>query len=226
MPSCLQFGRQQARSSAARHQSKTMQGILRRSVAVIYFLLLCRITMAKKDYYGIIHVPESASQQQIKKAFHRLAVKYHPDKNNSPDASTIFSEIVEAYEVLSNDAKRRRYDELGPEAFKVDYKDETTYGANIFRFSFEELIQGLGLEDDLYLSLPEDVWTFQMDDVDEGEPRRREGIFGSDFFNFFGGDFNKMSMDHQEDGFQDLEPSFCWIKTHSDGTTSRVCEDD
>ncbi|KAG5838333.1 dnaJ homolog subfamily B member 9 [Anguilla anguilla] len=194
--------------------------------SAVCFLLFCLITEAKRDYYDIIDVPQSASERQIKKAFHKLAMKYHPDKNNSPDAEVIFREIVEAYEVLSNDVKRRRYDELGHKVFKEGSKDETTFDSNIFQFSFEEFFQGLGLEDDLFLDSPEDAWSFQMGDVDEGDMHQGGSFFDSDFFSFFGGDFNEMSLDHREDGFQDPEPSFCWIKTLSDGSITRVCEED
>ncbi|XP_061115164.1 dnaJ homolog subfamily B member 9 isoform X2 [Conger conger] len=196
------------------------------SASAVCFLLLCLITEAKRDYYNVIDVPQSASTLQIKKAFHKLAMKYHPDKNNSPDAEVIFTEIVEAYEVLSNDVKRQRYDELGHKDFKEDFKDKTTFGANIFRFSFEEFFQGLGLDDDLFLDSPEDTWSFQMGDVDQDDTHQVGSVFDSDFFDFLGADFNEMSLDPGEDGFQDLEPSFCWIKTHSDGSSTRVCEED
>ncbi|KAJ8370540.1 hypothetical protein SKAU_G00105680 [Synaphobranchus kaupii] len=192
----------------------------------VCFLLLCLLTEANRDYYNIIEVPQSASARQIKKAFHKLAMKYHPDKNNSPDAEVIFREIVEAYEVLSNDVKRRRYDELGHKTFKEDSKDENTFNANVFHFSFEELFQGLWLEDDLFLDSPMDTWSFQTGDVDEGDAHHGGSVFDSDLFYFLGGDFHEVSLDHVEDGFQDLEPSFCWITTHADGSTTKVCEED
>ncbi len=70
--------------------------------------------MAYKDYYKILGVNNVASAEDIKKAFRRLAIKYHPDKN--PDdkvAEDKFKEINEAHEVLSNPEKRKRYDEFG-----------------------------------------------------------------------------------------------------------------
>jgi curved DNA-binding protein len=68
-----------------------------------------------KDYYNILGVPRTASESDIKKAFRKLAREHHPDvAKNKKQAEEKFKEINEAYEVLSDPAKRRRYDELGP----------------------------------------------------------------------------------------------------------------
>ncbi len=70
--------------------------------------------MDYKDYYKILGVSKSASQDEIKKAFRKLAMKYHPDKNaGDKTAEAKFKEINEANEVISNPEKRRKYDELG-----------------------------------------------------------------------------------------------------------------
>lgn len=66
------------------------------------------------DYYALLGVPRTASDTDIKKAFRRLARQYHPDVNKAPDAEARFKEINEAYEVLSDPEKRKRYDALGP----------------------------------------------------------------------------------------------------------------
>ena len=70
--------------------------------------------MEYKDYYKILGIDKKASQDEIKKAFRTLAVKYHPDKNpDNKDAEEKFKTISEANEVLSNTEKRKKYDELG-----------------------------------------------------------------------------------------------------------------
>ena len=67
-----------------------------------------------KDYYKILGVDKNASQDDIKKAYRKLARKYHPDANpDNPEAEEKFKEIGEAYEVLKDPQKRARYDQLG-----------------------------------------------------------------------------------------------------------------
>jgi molecular chaperone DnaJ len=70
--------------------------------------------MQKKDYYDILGVAQKASGEDIKKAYRKLAIKYHPDKNpDNKEAENKFKEATEAYEVLSDTAKRARYDQFG-----------------------------------------------------------------------------------------------------------------
>ena len=70
--------------------------------------------MPKRDYYEVLGVKKTASEDEIKKAFRKLAVKYHPDKNpGDKEAEKKFIEINEAYEVLSDKQKRSRYDQFG-----------------------------------------------------------------------------------------------------------------
>lgn len=71
-----------------------------------------------KDYYSILGVAKNASETEIKKAYRKLALKYHPDKNKSPGAENKFKEIAEAYEVLSDTKKRNIYDQVGEEGLK------------------------------------------------------------------------------------------------------------
>lgn len=70
--------------------------------------------MSKKDYYEILGVSRSATNEELKKSYRKLALKYHPDKNpNDKQAEDKFKEAAEAYEVLSNNDKRARYDQFG-----------------------------------------------------------------------------------------------------------------
>lgn len=67
--------------------------------------------MAKRDYYEVLGVEKSASQSDIKSAYRKLALKYHPDKNkDDKEAEEKFKEASEAYEVLSDEDKRKKYD--------------------------------------------------------------------------------------------------------------------
>ncbi|MFW5802387.1 MAG: molecular chaperone DnaJ [Verrucomicrobiota bacterium] len=71
-----------------------------------------------KDYYDILGISQSATQDEIKKAYRKLAVKYHPDKNPGDKAAEDkFKEVSEAYEVLGDEGKRKQYDQFGHEAF-------------------------------------------------------------------------------------------------------------
>ena len=67
--------------------------------------------MSKRDYYEVLGVNKSASEDEIKKAFRKAAVKYHPDKEGGDEAK--FKEVNEAYEVLKDKQKRQRYDQFG-----------------------------------------------------------------------------------------------------------------
>ena len=74
--------------------------------------------MSKKDYYETLNISKSASESEIKKAYRKLAIKYHPDKNpGNKEAEQSFKEAAEAYEILSNSQKKQQYDQFGHAAF-------------------------------------------------------------------------------------------------------------
>jgi molecular chaperone DnaJ len=94
----------------------------------------------KKDYYDILGVPRNATQEEIKSAYRKLALQYHPDRNKSHDAEEKFKEISEAYAVLSDEEKRRQYDMFGHAGIGSRYTRE-----DIFKgVDFDEIFRDLG----------------------------------------------------------------------------------
>lgn len=86
---------------------------------LIFILSLVLLCLAGRDFYKILDVSKSASKKDIKKAYRKLAMKYHPDKNPDDEtASDKFKEIGEAYETLADDDKRKTYDRHGEEGVK------------------------------------------------------------------------------------------------------------
>lgn len=93
--------------------------------------------MAKRDYYDVLGVPKGASADEIKKAYRKLAIQYHPDKNQgNKEAEDKFKEATEAYEVLSDDQKRKAYDQYGFAG--VDGMGGPTFNASAFS-GFEDI---------------------------------------------------------------------------------------
>jgi DnaJ-class molecular chaperone len=74
--------------------------------------------MAKQDFYELLGISRNASDQEIKTAYRKQALQWHPDRNKSPEATAKFKEITHAYEILSNKEKRAAYDQFGHAAFE------------------------------------------------------------------------------------------------------------
>ncbi len=128
----------------------------------------------KRDYYEILGVARSASDDDIKKAYRRLALQYHPDRNQAPEATERFKEATEAYQVLSDAEKRSMYDRYGHAAFEraggasVDFSNfvglsiedlfESFFGTPGQRGARQRVQRGQDLRYDLHLTLEEAVF--------------------------------------------------------------------
>jgi len=96
--------------------------------------------MSKRDYYEVLGVDKNASKEDIKKAYRKLARKYHPDVSQEEDAETKFKEVREAYEVLSDQQKRSQYDQFGHSANQQGGGFEGFGGAGGFQdFDFDDI---------------------------------------------------------------------------------------
>jgi len=146
----------------------------------------------KKDYYQILGVDKDASIDDIKKAYRKLALQCHPDKNldNKTEAESKFQQISEAYQVLSDEEKRKNYDLYGTESVQ---EEEFENPFDIFRHIFESFPFGFGdfaffEEDD---SMDHDVYI--INDIDE------DG-YTVDYTSFFPG--STVYISTFEDGYQ------------------------
>jgi len=94
---------------------------------------------SKKDYYEILGIGRDASKEDVKKAYRNLALKYHPDRNKSPEAEEKFKEISEAYAVLSDDEKRMQYDQFGHPGISGRYTYEDIFRGADFDSIFRDM---------------------------------------------------------------------------------------
>lgn len=110
--------------------------------------------MKKRDYYEVLGLSKGASEQEIKKAYKRLAKKYHPDVNKDPDAEEKFKEIRDAYDVLSDSSKRSAYDQYGHAATDgfgaggfegfSGFNGFDFSGMNMGGIDFDDIFEGFG----------------------------------------------------------------------------------
>ncbi|GAB0098545.1 dnaJ homolog subfamily B member 11 [Sergentomyia squamirostris] len=149
------------------------------SINLICFIAL---TVAGRDFYSILEVKRSASTNEIKKAYRKLAAKLHPDKNkDDPSASEKFTDLGAAYEVLSDPEKRKTYDRCGEECLKKDGMMDNSdpfssfFGDFGFHFGNEgggghhDVPRGANIVVDLYVTL-EELYTGNFVEITRNKP--------------------------------------------------------
>jgi curved DNA-binding protein len=106
--------------------------------------------MSETDYYKLLGVSKKASENEIKKAYRRLAMKYHPDRTKGDkSAEEMFKKISEAYAVLSDKEKRKQYDTFGASGFRQRYSQE-----DIFKgFNFGDIFREFGFDDGSFANI-------------------------------------------------------------------------
>ncbi|XP_026204495.1 dnaJ homolog subfamily B member 9-like [Anabas testudineus] len=156
-------------------------------------LLLClsealpAASETSRNYYDTLNVEPSATDREIKKAFRKLAIRYHPDKNKSADAEKTFREIAEAYTVLSDKEKRRLYDSVDHDTFLRNEasddpgdEDETS-----FPFSFSDLFHDF--DEAFFMEEPHFHWSSNQDG-DDGDVLYEHYSFEGPGFSLYFGD--------------------------------------
>lgn len=123
----------------------------------------------KRDYYEILGIDKKASADDVKSAYRKLAMQYHPDRNKSPDAEEKFKEMSEAYAVLSDQNKRQQYDQFGHLGIDQKYSQ-----SDIFRgVNFEDIFRDLGMAGGGFGNGIGGIFNL----IFGGRERRQEGVY-------------------------------------------------
>lgn len=163
--------------------------------------------MEFKDYYSVLGVPRNADEKEIKKAYRRLARKYHPDLNpGNKEAERKFKEINEAYEVLSDPEKRKRYDELGAAWSAYGQRDTEAFWRDFYRqYGSSTQTSSAHFETDFEFGDFSDFFKMFFGDL-LGNRNRSRGASTFRFYTAPGGDFTTTEV--EQDLTQDIEISF------------------
>uniref|UniRef100_A0A3B3R3L1 DnaJ homolog subfamily B member 11 n=1 Tax=Paramormyrops kingsleyae TaxID=1676925 RepID=A0A3B3R3L1_9TELE len=145
-------------------------------------LLLCFVAavFAGRDFYKILGVPKTASIKDIKKAYRKLALQLHPDRNQGdPEAQDMFSDLGAAYEVLSDEEKRKQYDKFGEEGLKEGHSSshDDIFSRIIFRFLPQNQDRNVPRGNDIVLDLEvtlEEVYSGNFVEVVRNKPVAKE----------------------------------------------------
>ena len=140
---------------------------------------------AKRDFYEVLGIDKNADEATIKKAYRKLAKKYHPDMNKgNPNAEKIFQEVTEAYEVLGDPKKRKLYDEYGPISLEAGFDPEkmkqaqyeNPFGNGGFYQSYSSGGPGSGYQESILMVLP--IWMIFLTNclVKKAESTESEGL--------------------------------------------------
>ncbi|MBA0706886.1 hypothetical protein Goshw_008318 [Gossypium schwendimanii] len=180
------------------------------------------------DYYKILQVDRNAKDEDLKKAYRKLAMKWHPDKNpnNKKDAEAKFKQISEAYDVLSDPQKRAVYDQYGEEGLKGQmpppgaggFGGGDSGGPTTFRFNTRN-------PDDIFSEFFGFSSPFGMGDM--GGPRAGasgfpRGMFGEDIFGSFRGGAGEGSTTMPRKGAPIDRPLPCSLEDLYKGTTKKM----
>ncbi len=153
--------------------------------------------MTGKDYYGILGVKPDADNDEIRRAFRKKALQFHPDRNKNPDAAERMGEVNEAYAVLSEPEKRRNYDLLrhqfgasAQDQFREKYSREDIFEGSDIRDVFEELSRMFGLRGF------EDIFNARNGPLYRSFQYRRPGMSARGFVFFSSPGINGKTFNH------------------------------